>query len=71
MQFQISVLCFLNFFTLFYVYVYEPVCVYAGAQGCQKRASDPLKLSKQVAVSCQVWVLGTELGSSAKEATNH
>lgn len=34
----------------------------------RRRASDPLKPELQAVVSCQVWVLGTELGGSSARA---
>jgi hypothetical protein len=40
-----------------------------GAQGRQKRASDPLKLKLQTVVSYHVWVLGTKPGSSPNIAS--
>ena len=45
------------------------VCIHkCSAQGDQKRASDPLELELEVVVSPLMWVLGTELGSSARTA---
>lgn len=43
------------------------LCVYMSAVPCggQKEESDPLELELQAVLSCPVWVLGTELGSSA------
>ena len=37
------------------------VLVSTEAHGGQKRASDPSELEFQAAVSCEVWMLGTEL----------
>lgn len=39
-----------------------------GAHVGQKRASEPLELGFKVVVSCPMWVLGTELGSSVSAA---
>ena len=36
----------------------------------QRRAQDPLELELHAVVSCLTWVLGTELGSSAKVVTH-
>lgn len=36
----------------------------------QKRVLDPLELELQAVMSCPVWVLGTELGSLARAASN-
>lgn len=61
--------CFLM--VLFFDIVYECVsvcrcvCVGAGAHGGQQGATDPLELELQVFMSCLMWVIGTELGSSA------
>lgn len=38
------------------------------AHRSQMRASDPLELELEVVVSPLMWVLGTELGSSARTA---
>lgn len=40
-----------------------------GAQGRQKRASDPVKLKLHIVVSCHVWALGTRLASSPSIAS--
>lgn len=37
-----------------------------GEDGDQKRVSDPLDMELQVIMSCLMWALGTELGSSIK-----
>lgn len=36
----------------------------ARARGGQKNVLDPLELELQATVSCPMWLLGTELGSS-------
>lgn len=36
------------------------------AQGGQKNVLDPLELELQATVSCSMWLLGTELGSSQR-----
>ena len=53
-------------------------CVYEHVNAAVHRsqrpeASDPLELKLQLAVSCQMWVLGTELRPSARAASalNH
>lgn len=45
------------------------VCIHkCSAQGDHQRVSDPLELELEVVVSPLMWVLGTELGSSARTA---
>ena len=39
----------------------------SGAHRYQKRVSDPLELESQQVVNCLMWILGTELGSFARE----
>lgn len=56
-------------FTFIYVCVYVCTChVFVDARDGQKEASGSLKQEFQGIVSHPVWVLGTELGSSAKVA---
>lgn len=38
-----------------------------GEDGDQKRVSDPLDMELQVIMSCLMWALGTELGSSRRK----
>jgi hypothetical protein len=56
-------------FIYLYVCMYVHVCV--GGRVGQKKVPDPLELELQAVVSCPTWVLETELGSSAREASEN
>jgi hypothetical protein len=63
-------------FIIFLYYVYGCVCYVQASAGTlrgQKEAFEPLKLEPQTAVSCTIWVLGTESRSSGTAASglNH
>lgn len=60
-------------YVFFQSYSYLCICVYehmhAGVVSCHKMMSDLWKVELQVAVSCWVWVLGTELGPLQEQGT--
>lgn len=51
-----------------YVCVYICMYMYMQVPRVAKRGSDPLELELYMAVSYQMWILGTELGSSGRIA---
>lgn len=55
-----------------YVYMCVSVSICfrsAGFCGVKKRVSEPRKLESQVVLSCSAWMLGVELRSSSREAS--
>lgn len=51
------------------VHVHICFCVCMGSCGGQQTSLDSLELELQVVVSCHMWALGTELGSSGSAAS--